>query len=224
MLWCCSPGEIPAGEQIAEVDGNTCDARYVGEAEEETPTPLKPNFAIPPIIATGIEAKVEAPPPLKPEAVKAAGTGAAKTSDFVPQDEGSSGGKDEEPAFQKFEFAWSRDSVDATWGVDLGSDSPQSLTILGVHEASALAALNARARTPLRPGDVILRLGDAKLCDAMLETLRTQTSFTTEAPTLHFVLTWLYVVCLVQEPGSLNALLLLSMTVAKWIRLCSRWH
>ena len=83
-------------------------------------------------------------------------------------------------AIQEFDFAWVRESLTKKWGVDLASDSPKSLTVLSISPDGALAAANAKASKPLRPGDVIIGIGEAKEAHRMLEKVRTDLSFKAE--------------------------------------------
>ena len=57
--------------------------------------------------------------------------------------------------------------------------------MLSISPDGALAAANAKASEPLRPGDVIVAIAEAKEFDPMLEKIRTELSFKAEVLLLH---------------------------------------
>jgi hypothetical protein len=73
-----------------------------------------------------------------------------------------------------------RSSAQTPWGVDLTSDSGYSLTVVAVSPEGALGKCNATAPKPLKPGDVIVSIGDAQTKVGMVETLRQETVVTAD--------------------------------------------
>jgi hypothetical protein len=83
-------------------------------------------------------------------------------------------------AEESFKFTMTRSSVQTPWGVDLTSDSEKSLTILAIHPTGALGASNEKAPKPLKPGDVIIKIGSGTTKMEMVDALKTGTSVTAE--------------------------------------------
>jgi hypothetical protein len=120
--------------------------------------------------SSGPQGEAEEPtvPDLKPPPVAAAapvGTGAdkkVKKPDALPGEEA-------------FLFHMERTTQQTPWGVDLTSDSGYSLTVVAVSPDGALGKCNATAVKPLKPGDVIVAIGDATSKVAMVEKLKQET-------------------------------------------------
>jgi hypothetical protein len=81
---------------------------------------------------------------------------------------------------ESFTFTMTRSTMQQPWGVDLTSDSEKSLTILAIHPTGALGASNEKAKTPLKPGDVIIKIGTGTTKTEMVDALGTGTSLYAE--------------------------------------------
>ena len=66
------------------------------------------------------------------------------------------------------------------WGVELTNNSEKSLTIVSIDPTGAIHASNTAAPTPLKPGDVIIKLGTGTTKTEMVDALKTGTSVSAE--------------------------------------------
>jgi hypothetical protein len=83
-------------------------------------------------------------------------------------------------AEETFVYTMERSTQQTPWGVDLTSDSGYSLTVIAVSPDGALGKCNATAPKPLKPGDVIVAIGDATTKVGMVEKLKRETNVTVD--------------------------------------------